>query len=169
VRRQPRLPPSLARGQAEAGARPSRARDFGAGRGGGGRSEAWRCSWRWRRTSAWRCSCAEAASPPSLPRARLGGLRRGGARARGGGTSAWARLTDAVHGPRAGPTQPVGAAPSVEIWRTRPTRIISEYSFGVQPILSSTPIQTLQKRVEPIRVGPDLPTKHTESKLDSNN
>ena len=61
----------------------------------------------------------------------------------------------------------MGAAPSVEIRRTGPTRIISEYSFGVQPIPSPTPIQTLQKRVQPIRVGPNLPSKHTASSCSS--
>ena len=98
----------------------------------------------------------------SLPPSRAAGRRGpGSARARGGKTSGATREQTLFVVPAQVPLNPAGAAPSVEIWRTSPTRIISEYSFGVQPVPSSTPIQTPQKRVEPIRVGPNLPTKYT--------
>jgi hypothetical protein len=127
---------SLARGQAEAAAALSRSR----------RPE--------------RGVAAETAAGHS----RAAGRRQAGsAPVRGGGTSgasATAERTSFVVPARV-PLNPAGAAPSVEIWRTSPTRIISEYSFGVQPIPFPTPVQTPQKWIEPIRVGLNLATKHT--------
>jgi len=55
----------------------------------------------------------------------------------------------------------MGAAPSLEIWRTETTRILGVYSLGVRLIPHSTLNQTAKKWVRPIRVRPSPPTKHT--------